>query len=209
MTTSRRFRRLAAACTFAPALLAGCASSSQFTAGRLPYGGTQAASSEASPQDPFLAQAGGARTALPASGMSAGLPGTGGPAQVGPGSAPAHHIAQAPQGGSAPPAGAPAAAPHEAAYVQQPENPFIQASASAAQVQGQAEWADFEVPAVPAESNPFAEIQGQPAVTRGTAAPVASAEPLPRITPAGTATDSWEPAPAVAAQGDEFLPPTR
>jgi hypothetical protein len=211
MTISRRFRRVAAACAFAPALVAGCANSSQFTAGRLPYGGAQTASAEASPQDPFLAQAGGAQAAQPTAGMPAGQPpGMESFPPSGSGSAPAYNTAQAPPAGFTPQVGTPVVDPHQAAYLQQQaENPFIQASASASQVQGQTEWANFETPAAPAESNPFAEIQGQPAVARGGVGPTVSAESLPQITPAGAATDSWEPAPAIASQGDEFLPPSR
>ena len=59
MTTQRRLRRFAAACALAPGVFAGCANSSQFTAGRLPYGGeggTQTASAGGTPQDPFAGQ---------------------------------------------------------------------------------------------------------------------------------------------------------
>ena len=51
-----------AAAALALGLFAGCANSSQFTAGRMPYGGGELASaSSASRQDPFLAQAEEAR----------------------------------------------------------------------------------------------------------------------------------------------------
>lgn len=213
MTTSLRICRLAAACSFAPALLAGCANSSQFTAGRLPYGGERTASSEGSPQDPFLAQGREGQIAQPTNGMPGQLSGTQGFVQGASGSGPAYGPAQQSQTGFAPPAGMPpqGADSHQAAYLQQQAaNPFIQASATAPQFGSQAEWANFETPAVPAESNPFADIEGQPAVTRGGAVPSSPSGSLPQITPAGGSTDAWESTPALTSQeSEEFLPPAR
>lgn len=208
MTNHRRLRRFAAACAIAPGLLAGCANSSQFTAGRLPYGGeggTQTASAAGTPQDPFAARGTAAGAVQPAAGQQ----GFDAAAFAQHGGAPTAPAGQQPPATGFVAQGSPqmGTAQHQAAYPQQDGNPFAQASAEESAFAGDAQWATFETPAAPAaESNPFAEIQGQPAVSRAVAP-----EPLPTITPAGGSGSRWQPEGQVATApaADEFLPPVQ
>jgi len=210
MTTHRRLRRLAAACAFAPGLFAGCANSSQFTAGRLPYGGAQTASAGGTPQDPFAAQgASGGSAQPPAGGQQAFDPAAFARTSAAQGVPPGQ---QPPASGFVAQGGQPSmgSAPHQTGYSQSPSgNPFSQASGEAPEFSDQTQWATFETPAAPpAESNPFAEIAGQPAVSRTTVAP---AESLPTITPGGGSGGAWQPQGQVATTQatDEFLPPVQ
>lgn len=202
MTTCRRFsRRFTAGCVLASVLATGCVNSSQFTAGRLPYGGARTASTEASTQDPFLARA--ASAGQPAGDGTAGGGAFGTPAV-------AQDVpAQPPTFSAAParfaPAGAPrrGANPYETAYLAQPaDNPFAEAQAP-----DDAEWVSFETAAEP---DPFAEVAGQPAVSRRPPSQ-ATGDGMPQITPGGSSTDPWQPRASTAASNadDEFLPPVQ
>lgn len=206
MTTCRRFsRRFAAGCVLASGLATGCANSSQFTAGRLPYGGAQTASAGASTQDPFLARAASAGPRA-GGGTTAGQAfGTQALAQDAPGQPPAFDT-----GGAAPtrfaPDGVPrqGANPYETAYLAQPaDNPF-----AAAQTPDGAEWVSFET--APADSDPFAEVAGQPPVPRY-APSRTSGDGMPQITPGGTPADPWQPRPSATTShgSEEFLPPVQ
>lgn len=232
MTLFRRLPgRRAAAVALGCGLFAGCANQSQFTAGRMPYGGGELASaSSASRQDPFLAQAEEARQAegAPADGRYAagprvaqggrpqyslqeysyrggqgqqgefGAPGEFAPAsQMPAGNMPTGQMARQTPGGSN---------SYQAAY-RQAQNPFDPPAAPPA---GPVQPAGYQAPA--AETNPFAEIEGQSAASAGSIRQTsATAEPLPQIVPAGGTRESWSSGQTTTAafESEEFLPPVR
>ncbi len=104
------------------------------------------------------------------------------------------------------------AAPHQSAYLQQQDtNPFAEASGEPATFSDETQWASFETPVGGAASNPFAEIEGQPPVAKRAASrAVAAAEPMPRITPAGSSAQTRQPPVQTTSYADEeFLPPVQ
>lgn len=197
MTHVRRFSSCRIALIALGGLLTGCAGSGQFSAGRLPYGG----SSQIASHDPFAGVSDGKQVAA-ADGRSQATASAGQPANRQLTSwnqdrTVASSGAVATEDYAAPPAAdsqwrreptAPTA--HQAAYFEPAsENPFAGAPATgmAPPQNGGIQQMSYAAPAA-TSPNPFADVQGQPAT--------------------GSTTDTWRTEPSAPAE-EVFLPPIR